>query len=303
VEQSDGTPEPAVALDRLREIADTAEAIAAGDPEARTRLPSTPDDIGRLGAALHHIADELEAALNRASAAEEGMRRFVADASHEMRIPLTVIRGSAELMLRRDNGDDEERCAGLAAIEEESARLGRLIDDLLTLNQAPSGLRLNLQPLDLRPFLENFLERYAEAWPDRHIVLFPVDPPDLQVEADADALTRILINLIDNAARYTRPDGKITLTATREGDMAQVTVSDEGPGMMSEDAEQVFERFYRGSERRGRGTGLGLAIVRALAEAGGGQVDLTSDPDIGTTVRLLLPISRPPTGATGQSAY
>lgn len=282
-------PDSEAALERLREIADTAEAIAAGDPAARDRLPRTPDDIGRLGVALHQVADRLEESVGRAAAAEERMRHFVADASHEMRIPLTVIRGSAELLLRQDNGEDEERCAGLAAIEEESARLARLMDDLLTLNHAQTGLRLNLQTVDLPTFLQNFVERYAEAWPDRHLVLHGVEDVALQVLADPDALTRILINLIDNAARYSSPGGDITISAGRDEDMVEIAVSDEGPGMTEQDAAHAFERFYRGADRRGRGSGLGLAIVRALAEAGGGRVTLTSAPTSGTTIQILLP--------------
>jgi two-component system, OmpR family, sensor kinase len=268
------------AVDRLRAIS---TAIEGGDR-------ATPDPS--TAAELRAVADRLEEALRDAEATEEQLRGLVADASHEMRIPLTVIRGEAELLLRRDSGEDQERCTALAAIDEEANRLGRLLDDLLTLNYRPDRLHVSLEPFDIGAFLDEFAERYADAWPERTIELSSSLPPGSQVLADRDALTRVLINLVENAARYSRTDGAIVLAAHEEADRIAIEVRDEGPGMTAEDAAHVFERFYRGAAGRDherRGTGLGLSIVRALIEAGGGSVRLDTAPNRGTTVALLLP--------------
>jgi two-component system, OmpR family, sensor kinase len=268
------------AVDRLRAIS---TALEGGDR-------ATPDPS--TAAELRAVADRLEEALRDAEATEEQLRGLVADASHEMRIPLTVIRGEAELLLRRDSGEDQERCTALAAIDEEANRLGRLLDDLLTLNYRPDRLHVALEPFDIGAFLDEFAERYADAWPERTIEIESSLPRGSQVLADRDALTRVLINLVENAARYSRTDGAIVLAAHEEADRIAIEVRDEGPGMTAEDAAHVFERFYRGAAGRDherRGTGLGLSIVRALIEAGGGSVRLDTAPNRGTTVALLLP--------------
>jgi two-component system OmpR family sensor kinase len=267
---------------RLRAVAAANEAGDGGPP-------------GPLAAELRAIADRLETALREAEATEDQLRRFVAEASHEMRIPLTVIRGEAELLLRRDGGDDPERCAALAAIDEEANRLGRMLDDLLTLNYRPDRLHVTLEPVDIGVFLSEFVERYADAWPQRTIQIENSLPPGTPLLADRDALTRVLINLVENATRYSRQDGAIVLAIHEEDGCVAVDVRDEGPGMSREDAERVFERFYRGAAGRDherRGTGLGLSIVRALIQAGGGSVRLDTAPDRGTTVTLLLPSAR-----------
>jgi two-component system OmpR family sensor kinase len=288
VEQEDNVPTPATC--RLREIADAAEALAADGPSERENRRTGEDDLARLGDALERIKGALHEARLRAATAEESQRRFVTDASHEIRIPLTVIRGEAELLLRRDTGDDPDRCAALAAIEEEAARLGRLMDDLLTLNYSKSGLRLRPQAVDLRTFLRGFIERYAEAWLERALRLQIEDDISLTVEVDQDSMTRILLNVVDNAARYSAAGTPITITVGRDAERVVIAVSDEGPGMSAEEAERVFDRFYRGSTgREQRGMGLGLSIVRALAEAGGATVTLDTAPDRGTTVSISLP--------------
>jgi two-component system, OmpR family, sensor kinase len=282
VKTIDGRTRAEEALAQLREMACRAECSPAENSE-------------QMGAALRSIADQLEPAFQRATATEDALRRFVADASHEMRIPLTVIRGEAELLLRRDGGDDPERCAALATIDEEANRLGRLLDDLLTLDYHPGRLRLHLEPIDLPAFLTEFVERYADAWPQRTMIFRNDVPPGTTATADRDALTRVMINLVDNAARYSTTDGAITLAARRAGGQAVITVSDEGPGMSAEESQRVFERFYRGAAGRAherRGSGLGLSIVRALIEAAGGTVELTTAPDLGTTVTVTLPIAR-----------
>jgi two-component system OmpR family sensor kinase len=286
------------ALRPLRRIARTATAIAGGDLQQRANLAHSPDEIGRLGAAFDTMVDRLQAALMAAHDSEERMRRFLADASHELRTPLTVLRGMSEVLLRQGPRTGPQH-DGLLDLHEESVRLSRLVDDLLTLTRLDAGQALNPEPVLLAPFLSQFAERYGSAWPNRRIDLEVGSIDGAAAYVDPDALRRIVTNLVDNAARYSTAGTPITIGAglpvssggEREGAIT-VAVSDRGPGLSTEDAERVFERFYRGARSRSRqsgGTGLGLAIVQALAEESGGEVTIDTAPDSGTTVTIVLP--------------
>jgi two-component system OmpR family sensor kinase len=286
------------ALRPLRRIARTATAIAGGDLQQRANLAHSPDEIGRLGAAFDTMVDRLQAALMAAHDSEERMRRFLADASHELRTPLTVLRGMSEVLLRQGPRTGPQH-DGLRDLHEESVRLSRLVDDLLTLTRLDAGQPLNPEPVPLAPFLSQFAERYSSAWPNRRIDLEVGSIDGAAAYVDPDALRRIVTNLVDNAARYSTTGTPITIGAglpvssggEREGAIT-VAVSDRGPGLSAEDAERVFERFYRGARSRSRqsgGTGLGLAIVQALAEESGGEVTIDTAPDSGTTVTIVLP--------------
>jgi two-component system OmpR family sensor kinase len=219
------------------------------------------------------------------------MRQFLADASHELRTPLTVLRGTAQILLRHGDTQTPELKEALVAMHEETVRLSRLVDDLLTLSRLDAGQQLEPRPVALGDFLTRFIDRYAPAWPDRALEIDPaVDGTTAYV--DPDALTRILTNLVDNAARYSAPGHPIELGASAVPAGVEIRVSDEGPGLKKEDAERVFERFYRASKSRARqsgGTGLGLSIVHALVQESGGEVRIETGPDRGTTVAVSLP--------------
>jgi two-component system OmpR family sensor kinase len=280
------------ALRPLRRIATTAEAIAGGDLEKRANLPRVPDEIGRLGKAFDTMVDRLQTALTEATASEERMRHFLADASHELRTPLTVLRGTSQVLLRHDVANADDLRAGLADIYEEAVRLSRLVDNLLTLSRLDEGHVLDPQPVGVRPFLDDFVERYGGAWPERTVRTDDGALDGALAHVDPEALRRVLTNLVENAARYSKPTGAITLSGESAGTTVTLAVSDEGPGLTAEDAERVFERFYRVSKSRSRrsgGTGLGLAIVAALVEQSGGQVRMDTGPERGTTVFITLP--------------
>lgn len=284
------------ALSPLRRIALTAGEIAAGDLEQRANLARSSDEIGRLGEAFDAMVDRLQAAISATTASEERMRRFLADASHELRTPVTVLRGSSQVLLRQANGERTELKEALREMHEESVRLARLVDDLLTLSRLDEGQQSVSQPVEVRSFLREFLDRYSSVWPGRDIALQGDTLDGTTVAADPEALRRVLTNLIDNAARYSRAGGAISVSGEPDGDAVTIAVGDEGPGLSPEDARHVFDRFYRANKSRSRGsggTGLGLAIVRGLIEQSGGTIDIDTAPDRGTVVRFTLPRRSP----------
>jgi signal transduction histidine kinase len=281
------------ALRPLRRVATIAEEIAAGDLERRANLPHVPDETGRLGKAFDLMVDRLQKALTDATASEERMRHFLGDASHELRTPLTVLQGTSQVLLRQNNPDPAALRAGLTDIHEEAVRLSRLVDNLLTLTRLDEGQALDPQPVHVRSFLDEFVDRYAGAWPERTLDVREAELDGATAYVDPEALRRVLTNLVENAARYSAPAGAIMLEGSASNGSVTVAVSDEGPGLTPQDAERVFERFYRVSKSRSRrsgGTGLGLAIVAALIDQSGGEVRLQTGPDRGTTVAFTLPV-------------
>ncbi len=231
----------------------------------RLTLPAADDEIRRL-------AETLDAMLVRLRGAHARERRFVADASHELRTPIAIVRTELETAVRTGDGD------AVAAALEETDRLGRLAEDLLVLARAgEGGLPVNPESLHARDLLEEAARRFA--YRERPIV---VDAPeDLRVRADPQRMRQLLANLIDNALRHGA--GTVTLTATPDGDGAAVAVRDEGEGFPAD--LEPFERFSRGDAARTRGgAGLGLALVRAIADAHGGNAEVD-----GAGVRVRFP--------------
>lgn len=280
------------ALRPLGRVTATAEAIAAGELEKRANLSRSVDEVGRLGRAFDAMVDRLQDALAGATASEERMRQFLADASHELRTPITVLRGTSEILLRQPDLEQTEVDAALVAMNQEANRISRLVDDLLRLSKLDAGQELYPHPIAVSPFLEAFVQRYAPAWPERSLEL---DRPSFNgawVQVDPEALTRVLTNLVDNAARYSAPGAPIRIRGAAAERTVSIAVQDEGPGLSPEDARRAFERFYRGNKSRSRqsgGSGLGLAIVHALVRQSQGEVHLDTGPDRGTTVAITLP--------------
>jgi two-component system, OmpR family, sensor kinase len=283
-----------LALRPLRRVTATAEEIAAGDLHRRSNVRSN-DEVGRLGSAFDRMIARLEEAFARVTESEQRLRRFLADASHELRTPLTALRGTSQVLLRQSaDGRPEVVDAALRDIHEETVRLSRLVDDLLTLNRLDSDEALHPEEISLAAFMNDFVDRYAGAWPDRKVDFDREAFEPVRVWVDPEALRRMLLNVVDNAAKYSSPPRPITVTAERNADTVAVQVRDGGPGLSAEDQKHVFDRFYRGSESRSRrtgGSGLGLAIVQALAHRSAGSVSLETAPDRGTTVSITLPTS------------
>jgi signal transduction histidine kinase len=280
-----------LALRPLRSVTTTAEEIAAGDLHRRSNV-RTRDEVGRLGSAFDRMIGRLEEAFSRVTQSEQRMRRFLADASHELRTPLTALRGTSQVLLRHGNEDRPEVTAAVRDIHHEAVRLSNLVDDLLTLNRLDAEESLQPEEISLPAFMNDFGDRYAEAWPTRTVDFDQEAFERVHVWADPEALRRMLLNVVDNAAKYSSPASPIKVTAEANLREVAIQVSDGGPGLSPEDRKHVFDRFYRGSESRSRrtgGSGLGLAIVQALAQRSGGSVSLDTAPGRGTTVSLTLP--------------
>jgi len=294
------------ALRPLTKIEQTAAAIAGGDLSRRVDNDDPNTEVGRLGLALNTMLEQIETAFlaRQASEAtarrsEEKMRRFVADASHELRTPLTSIRGFAELHRQGAVTDPTEVSRLLNRIEDEANRMGLLVNDLLLLARLDQQRPFEHGPVDLRVLAADAVEAASATAPEREIRLdLPTGEADgeLIVAGDEPRLRQVLSNLLDNALAYSPADSPITVLGgrtRRDGrDMAFVQVGDRGPGLIPEQAERVFERFYRTDRARSRahgGTGLGLSIVAAITAAHGGSVELDTAPGEGATFRVLLP--------------
>ncbi len=272
------------ALRPVDRMVQTAQTISQErDLSRRVPIPPHHDELGRLAETLNTMLASLETVARV-------QQRFVADASHELRAPLTAIQGNLELL--RMHALPAVECAEvLAEVEREAVRLGRLVADLLALARADSGITLARRPVDLDRVL---LDTLCAAQPLAHGQTLAVEPFEpAQTLGDADRLRQLLLILLDNALKYTPSDGSVTLGLRRDAAQAEITVQDTGVGISAADLVHVFERFYRADPARGRdpgGTGLGLSIARWIVEQHGGTLTLTSEPGAGTlaTVRLLL---------------
>ncbi len=279
----------------LREVAATAHHVAelplaTGDIELAERVPDRLTDenteVGQVGAALNTLLEHVESSLNARHESEQQVRQFVADASHELRTPLTTIRGYTELARRRPDDPSTTRTA-LDKVEEESARMTSMVEDLLLLARLDSGRPLERHPVDLSRLL-------VEAVSDARVVdpthRWQLDVPEesIEVNGDMQRLHQVVTNLLTNARKYTPAGTTVTVSAKPGG----FTVHDDGPGFPPGLAEHAFERFARGDVARTRGdkggAGLGLALVQAIVTAHGGKVRLTSRPG-STEVTVALP--------------
>jgi two-component system OmpR family sensor kinase len=287
-----------LALRPLNRVAETAARVAdlplssgtVSMPE-RAPEPDTHTEVGTLSSALNHMLEHVESSLHRRQASEDRLRRFIADASHELRTPVAVIRGHAELAQRTggDLPDDVQRSLG--RITAESERMGHLVEDLLMLARLDSGRPLAHDEVDLTRLLVDAVSDAQVAGPDHRWELdVPAEP--VTVWGDEHALHQVLANLLTNARTHT-PPGTAVLAATRALDdgAAEVVISDNGPGIAPEMLAGVFERFVRADPNRAAATGssgLGLAIVDAIVRGHGGTIDLQSRPGE-TTFRIVLP--------------
>lgn len=273
------------ALAPISHMVQTAQVISHGrDLAQRVALPRQRDELGRLAETFNEMLGSLEEAYR-------AQQRFVADASHELRAPLTAIQGNLELLQRQPDMPLHEQQEALGEAHREAARLTRLVADLLALARADAGGSLKRQPVDLDGVVLEALSGARPLARGQQLGLDTFEP--VQVVGDADRLKQLLLILLDNALKYTPTSGKVTVELRRNGGQAEVVVRDTGEGISPEALPHVFERFYRADPARARdpgGTGLGLPIARWIVEQHGGQIRLDSELGKGTTVSVLLPI-------------
>jgi two-component system OmpR family sensor kinase len=270
------------ALRPLTHVARTAARIAGGATSERLRPSRTDTELGSMAAAFDRMVDALAVAVARARESEETMRRFLADASHELRTPVAALQASAETLLREQPGRPrrdviEARLAG------DSARLGRLIDDLLGLARLEAS-EPAWSPVDLAPVAQAAIDDFGDG-----VMLDPCETAE--VLGDESALARVVRNLLDNARAAAGPAALIHVSVTTYGNHAQLSVCDDGPGVHEADRERIFERFVRLSSNGTGGSGLGLSIARRIARQHNG--DVTCDAvQRGARFTLRLPLAR-----------
>ena len=226
---------------------------------------------------------------------EEMRRDFVANVSHELRTPLSIFRGYLETLLEHPKQSPAELLRIFEVMEKHSNRLNLLVEDVLSLAQLEEpGARLSYTEIYLPDFLGAILRDWEKRFEAKLLNVSIDAPVDLPVlSADENRLQEVIYNLLDNAVKYSQPEGKIVMKAAREGDQVRIGISDQGIGVPSRDLPRIFERFYRADKARSRelgGTGLGLSIVKHIVELHGGSVEAESTIGRGTTISVRLPI-------------
>jgi len=273
----------------------TAGAIAAGDLSQRVSPADSRTEVGRLGLALNAMLGQIEQAFGERRASEDRLRQFVSDASHELRTPLTSIRGYAELFRMGAATGGEDTAKAMARIEEEAARMGVLVEDLLALARLDEMPVSRREPVDLEPLSRDAAADARAAAPDREITLTITG--EHVVDGDASQLRQVLANLMRNALTHTPAGSPVKLSLTGDGGNVRIEVRDHGPGLPDGSQGSVFERFWRseaGRERGRAGAGLGLAIVAAIVAAHDGRVSAHNAPGGGAvfTIELAAPATR-----------
>jgi len=272
----------------VNRIIGTAESIGALNLSKRLEVPRAQDELQRLTVTLNAMLDRIEASFNK-------ITQFTADASHDLRTPVAVIRTSAELALRRQRTEPEYREA-LHQILAASIETSELLENLLSLARADAGvLSLDLHPLELGAHVRKVQERAVLLSADKALDIqlqAPADP--VWVKADALSLDRLLLILVDNAIKYTPRGGRCEIALSQDQGNARITVTDSGIGIGKEDLQHVFDRFYRADRARSgniRGAGLGLAIARWITDLHGGNIAVESTPGAGSAFRISLPVA------------
>jgi heavy metal sensor kinase len=279
------------ALRPIDRITQTALTISrTEDLSQRLDAGGPADEVGRLASTFNEMLARLEGLFRT-------QQRFIADVSHELRTPLTTIQGNVSLLCRGAVEEPEVRAKVVADIEGEAARMSRLVADLLLLARVDAGVQLDQAPVEMDTLLLD-IYRQARVMSDGTEVHLGHEDQAV-VLGDADRLRQLLLNLVDNALKYTPGDGRVTLSLYNEGQWVRIEVSDNGVGIPAEDlrpgphgAPLIFERFYRSDPARSRargGTGLGLSIAHWIAQAHGGTIEVESRVGEGSTFTLRLP--------------
>jgi heavy metal sensor kinase len=273
------------AIRPIAEMTATAESISVKNLSKRINVESTAAELEQLAVVLNHTFDRLQSAFERQS-------QFTADASHELRTPLSVILSHAELALARPRSPEEYQTA-FNTCRRASLRMKSLIDSLLLLARFDSvEAELDLRPFELDRLAQEAVEMLQPLAAERHVQL-SCRADTVSVRADRERLFQVISNLLSNAIRYNRPDGRVELEVTSNEQSAIIRVTDTGVGISTEHLPKIFDRFYRVDKARSHaegGCGLGLAICQTIVEAHQGTITAISEPNVGTTIEVRLPV-------------
>ncbi|OGX28998.1 MAG: hypothetical protein A3B78_04170 [Omnitrophica WOR_2 bacterium RIFCSPHIGHO2_02_FULL_67_20] len=249
-------------------------------------MPKTGDEVQALAETFNEMIERLQRSFER-------MQQFISDASHELRTPLTVLKGEIELGLK--TCPRSARCDILAACSSEISRMSRLVETLLFLsNTDAERVALDLKPIHLDRLMEDMAEETRIIAEPKRIRVELIDGAGAILHGDEMKLRRLLLNLSDNAVKYTPEGGRIILRSQSENGCAEIRVTDTGIGIEAQDLARIFDRFYRVDQSRSRaegGYGLGLAICKWIAEAHGGSIHVESSPGKGSTFSVRLPVA------------
>jgi len=288
-----------IGLRPLERMGDTAGAIAAGDLSRRVETATPRTEVGRLGLSLNRMLDRLEEAFAKQRASEDRLRRFLADASHELRTPLASIRGYAELFrigAARQPGDTKK---AMERIESEAARMGVLVEDLLTLARLDEVREVIREDVDVVRLAGDAVDDARATAPDREIDLR--SEGRAVVAGDPHQLRQVFANLLRNALVHTPAGTPVEVAISHDGTTTVLEVRDYGHGLPTDENDALFERFWRaehGRERGKAGAGLGLAIVAGIVAAHGGEVHADNAPGGGARFVVRLPAGAPPPTAS-----
>jgi two-component system, OmpR family, sensor kinase len=274
----------------LERMGATARSIAASGLGSRVTPSNERTEVGRLGLALNAMLGQIERAFAERDVTEQRLRHFVSDASHELRTPLTSMRGYAELLQRNPDMSRDDVVLAVRRIEDETRRMGVLVDDLLLLARLDQGRPLDRAPVDLTSMINDAVSDARAADPERSVSARIAAP--LVITGDDLRLRQAVANLVRNALVHTPAGSPVEVTLQPENGHAEIDVIDHGPGVPAAHRERIFERFHRADPQRSRdqgGSGLGLSIASAVVNAHGGRISVAETPGGGATFRIELP--------------
>ena len=274
------------ALKPVDEMTAAATRISAEKLDERVEETGAGDELDRLAKTLNQMLTRLDAAFNQ-------VRQFSANASHELQTPLTILRGELEVTLRSARAP-EEYLATLKSALEEIDRISRLVEGLLLLSRADAGvLRMDRRPVDMAELVEEVYWRLKVLADSRSVQLQVEELEPVGIAGDRERLRQLLVNILENAIKYTASGGRVAVTLRREGDSVCVQVSDTGIGIRAEDRERIFQPFYRTPQALAEtGVGLGLSIAKSIVDLHGGSIEVLSNSGEGSTFRIILPVKQ-----------
>ena len=279
------------ALQPIAAMTSEARGIGARNLHERLTVTDARDELGQLASTFNDVLQRIELAMAQ-------QRRFTADASHELRTPVALIRAEADVALSGVGQEREEYRAALVGIRDGSEQLSRIVNDLFLLARSDAGQTLGSPaPVYLDEIVTSSVQSMRALAERRGVSLSVEAPGEVPYHGDDELLRRVVRNLLDNAIKYARGPGHVRVALARDGEVYRVSVRDEGPGISSEDQPHIFDRFYRGDNARGHsesehgaGAGLGLAIAREIAELHGGRLELRHSSSAGSWFELVLPV-------------
>jgi heavy metal sensor kinase len=263
-----------------------AERIGAVNLHERLEVRNANDELGRLAQTFNDLLDRLDQSFER-------QRRFISDAAHELRTPVSILRGEAEVALSQVSRSPEEYRESLAVLHEEAQRLARVVEDLFTLTRADAGeYRLAQNDFYLDELVADCVRATRALAQAKNITLVAATAEEMPVRGDEDLLRRMILNLLDNAIKYTPAGGSISVACDSARDGYELSVTDSGPGIPVDMQSRIFERFFRADRARSRtGAGLGLSIARWIAEAHLGRIELVRSDATGSKFSVRIPAS------------